>query len=157
MKKITVGAAFLIAAFAQGVLADNAIQPLANGDQVILSDCSLLADDVTVSVSNGVLAGMFCRTGAGVVSDIVVATCHTAGRTASRTVETPCTRVTPLPPGQVACDNTGPGGATSSVNVATAQGAAIMVGQTSGGSIGPKPLNGTVCSATGTPLNQYLQ
>lgn len=156
MNKITGSAVFLISLFAQSVLADNAIVLLSSGDQVITSDCTLLADDVTVTVSNSVMAGYFCRTG-GANNDIVVASCHTAGRTATRTVETPCTRTTPVPTGEVACDNTGPGGATSSINVASAQGAAIFVGRTSGGSIGPQALNGSACPNTGASLNQYLQ
>ncbi|MEX6501680.1 hypothetical protein [Pseudomonas zhanjiangensis] len=154
MKKITGGMLLLASIFAQCAVADNTQEILASGQQVILSDCSLLADDVTVSLSNRVQAGYFCRTGAGVVSNITIATCHTAGRTATRTVETPCVDTSggvALQPGEVACDGTGSG-----VNVASNQGAAIFVGRTGGGAIGPQPLNGSNCADDGSSLNQYL-
>lgn len=46
------------------------------------ADCDALNEDVKVTLTNGVVAGAECNPGA-----IAFATCHTGGRTTSRTVE----------------------------------------------------------------------
>lgn len=152
MKKITGGVLLLASIFAQCALADSTQEILTSGQQVILSDCSLLADDVTVSLSNRVIAGYFCRPAAtGVTANITVASCHTAGRTATRTIETPCVDAATAVAGDTVCDGTGSG-----VNIASSSGASIFVGRTAGGAIGPQALNDSVCDAAGSSLNQYL-
>lgn len=140
MKKLFISAAIAAAmcspfAFA----ADNAATSIASGNPVILSDCSLLADDVTPSLSNGVLAAYNCVTASNAV---VVASCHENGRTATRTVETPCVVGADADLGETECDDP-----LVAFNTASNTGAAIYMGRTSGGSIGPDPLDGSVCSA----------
>lgn len=141
MKKLLIGAAIaatMCSSFA--FAADDAAAPILSGNAVILSDCSLLADDVTPSLSNGVLGSYNCKTGLN--STVLIATCHTNGRTASRTVETPCVVGANAANGEVECADP-----AVSVNTATAEGAAIFVGSTSGGAIGPAALDGSVCDA----------
>lgn len=119
--------------------ADNAAEALVSGQAVILTDCSLLADDVTPSLSNGVIGGYNCVTA---TNSVVVATCHQNGRTATRTVETPCVVGADEDEGEVECEDP-----EVAFNTASNTGAAIFMGRTSGGAIGPLPLDGSVCNA----------
>ncbi len=142
MKKNIIGLSLAAAIFASGAFAaDNTPELITSGDQVILSDCSLLADDVTLTLSTGVLGGYRCVVGAaGTTNNVRVATCHQNGRTASRTVETPCGTEA----GQDACTTPG-----TNVNTSTNSGASIFIGRTSGGAIGPDTLDGSVCNTAG--------
>lgn len=146
MKKIIIGfgvAASLLSSVAFAT--NNAAEAITSGNRIVLTDCDLLADDVTLNLSNGVLANYFCRLPVpGTVGEIVVATCHENGRTATRTVETICTNANPVPTGQVACADP-----AIPFNTATAQGASIFQGRTSGGAVGPTALDGQLCTAAG--------
>ncbi|WXL25073.1 hypothetical protein WG219_17460 [Ectopseudomonas mendocina] len=146
MKKIILGLGITAAMTSSFAFAtNNAAEAIASGNRIVLTDCDLLSDDVTVNLSNGVLASYFCRLPVpGTPGEIVVATCHENGRTATRTVESVCTNATPVPEGQVACEDP-----DVPFNTATAQGAAIFQGRTSGGAIGPTALDGQLCTAAG--------
>lgn len=141
MKKLLIAAAVATAMCSSfAFAADNAAAPIVSGGQIILSDCSLLADDVTLTLSNSVIGSYNCRTGLN--STVRVATCHANGRTATRTVETPCVVGADATAGEVECVDP-----NVSFNTASAQGAAIFVGSTAGGAIGPAALDGSVCDA----------
>lgn len=144
MKKILTAISLSIIA-STTFAADNAAGPITTGQRIALTDCSLLADDVVISLSNGVIGSYNCVT-AVPNRGVVVATCHTAGRTATRTERIPCTTTTPVPAGQVAC--AGGTSAEDGFNTQTAQGASIFIGRTSGGAIGPATLDGSACTTT---------
>lgn len=119
--------------------ADNVSTPIASGTAIVLTDCSMLQDDVTLTLSTGVLGAYKCSPAN---NTIAVSTCHTAGRTASRSIDVPCVQTLSNPPvvGEVQC-----AAPNTSVNRSTATGAAIFVGRTSGGAIGPLPLDSSQC------------
>lgn len=146
MKKIILSLGVVASVFTSSAFAtDNAPEAIASGNRIVLTDCGLLADDVTLNLSNGVLANYFCRLPVpGTPGEIVVASCHENGRTATRTIESVCTNTVPVPAGQVACQNP-----AIAFNTATAQGASIYQGRTSGGAVGPTALDGQLCTAAG--------
>ncbi|WP_154067090.1 hypothetical protein [Pseudomonas sp. CC6-YY-74] len=146
MKKLILSVGILASFCASTAFAtNNAAEAISSGNLIVLTDCDLLADDVTLNLSNGVLANYFCRLPVpGTPGEVVVATCHENGRTSTRTIESVCTNTTPVPAGQVACADP-----TIPFNTATSQGASIFQGRTSGGSIGPTALDGAVCTAAG--------
>ncbi|MBG0843464.1 hypothetical protein [Ectopseudomonas toyotomiensis] len=119
--------------------ADDVSTPLASGTRIVLTDCSMLQDDVTPSLSAGVLGAYKCTPA---TNTIAVATCHTAGRTASRSIDVPCVQTLsdPAVEGEVQC-----AAPNTTVNRSTSTGAAIYVGRTSGGAIGPVALDGSQC------------
>lgn len=140
---------FLVAALIFSPLtfaADNVPAIISSGQSIQAPDCSLLAEDVKIPLSNSVIAGYNCVVGAaGSINEIKVSACHTAGRQGSRTIEVPCTNdpdlvTTSLPK----CQD-----ATKTTNRVTNSGAAIMLGSTAGGQVGPTPLNGAVCNNAG--------
>lgn len=49
-----------------------------------MTDCTLLNEDVTITLTTGVKAGVACDT---TTNQIGIATCHIAGRTATRSAE----------------------------------------------------------------------
>lgn len=122
--------------------ADNVSGAIGSGTRIVLTDCSLLQDDVTLTLSTGVLGSFKCSPATNTVA---VSTCHTAGRTASRSVDVPCVQTLTVPAvaGEVQCAS-----ATSNVNRSTSTGSAIFVGRTSGGAIGPLALDGSACNQT---------
>ncbi|MCP9339756.1 hypothetical protein [Stutzerimonas xanthomarina] len=115
--------------------ASAAAKDLANGAVTIL-DCTLLAEDVRISPSNNVLVAYNCG---GTAKAIQVATCHTDGRTAERTVQTPCDdddTTTAIP----AC--------TDPLATQVTSGASIFTARSNGGKVQPAAFaNGTVCDA----------
>lgn len=139
MKKI-IGSVALAALACTSMNAIAAPVAIVSNDQIAVADCALLAEDVRIALSTSVLAARNC-----VVANnaILMATCHTSGRKASRTVEVPCDADdnTPAP----VCD--GSGGAGATVNRVTNTGAAIFVGSTAGGQLGPAALDGSECVA----------
>lgn len=141
MKKILSVIALTIAS-TSAFAANNAAAPLTPGLRVALTDCELLADDVVVSMSNGVIGSYNCVT-AVPNRGVTVATCHTAGRTATRTERIPCSTAQTPPDGVPACS--GAQAIEDGFNTQTAEGASIFVGRTSGGAIGPAELDGSEC------------
>jgi hypothetical protein len=77
MKKISLlVAGMLVAGFAHAVQFDVS-------GKLAVSDCpGLLSEDVSINLSNNVLAGTACNAG-----QVALATCSTGGRTTARTVE----------------------------------------------------------------------
>lgn len=49
--------------------------------EVLMTDCELLNEDVTINLTNGVVGGVSCSAQA-----IAISVCHTAGKTVNRTV-----------------------------------------------------------------------
>jgi hypothetical protein len=144
MKKILISAAasiFLFSPFAFS--ADNAAEAIESTTPIVLTDCSLLQDDVTLTLSNGVLGAYNCVTAA---NSVLVATCHASGRSASRSIDIPCVNTFSADPDvaatQTICEDT-----TIAFNRQTASGAAIFLGNTAGGAIGPDELDESVCTA----------
>ncbi|WP_125920554.1 hypothetical protein [Stutzerimonas stutzeri] len=126
--------------------ADNAATIISSGQSIQAPDCSLLAEDVKIPLSNSVIAGYNCVVGAaGSINEIKVSACHTAGRQGARTIEVPCTNDQALVTASLPkCQDT-----TKTTNRVTNSGAAIMLGSTAGGQVGPTPLNGAVCNNAG--------
>ncbi|MCU1718123.1 hypothetical protein [Pseudomonas sp. 5P_3.1_Bac2] len=77
MKKITLIVAGLLSAGAVHATTFDATGPYR------MTDCELLNENVTITLSANVRAGVVCTVGTGVA----VGTCHTGGRTAAREVE----------------------------------------------------------------------
>ncbi len=143
MKKINALLAFS-ALMASSLSAFAAPTPIASGALVPALDCPLLAEDVRIPLSTGVIASYNCE-GAGLA--IRVAACHSNGRVGERTVEVPC-RAT----GDTSQENAALpvcAAPNTTVNRVTNSGAAIMLGRTTGGQVGPTPIDGTTCTATG--------
>lgn len=139
MKKIIASAVFSALAFAStGSIA--APQALVSNASIPAADCDILAEDVRIALSNSVLGAWNC---VDAQNSILMATCHTSGRKASRTIDVPCDAdpATPAP----LCD--GSGGAGATFNRVTNSGVAIFVGSTGGGQLGPAPLDGSECNA----------
>ncbi|WP_155521350.1 hypothetical protein [Stutzerimonas stutzeri] len=126
--------------------ADNSATIISSGQSIQAPDCSLLAEDVKIPLSNSVIAGYNCVVGAaGSINEIKVSACHTAGRQGARTIEVPCTNDQALVTASLPkCQD-----ATKTTNRVTNSGAAIMLGSTAGGQVGPTPLNGAVCNNAG--------
>jgi hypothetical protein len=144
MKKLIISAAasvFFFSPFAFS--ADNAAGPIASNTPIVLTDCSLLQDDVTLTLSSGVLGAYNCVTAA---NSVLVATCHANGRTASRSIDIPCVNTLSSDP-DVAATQTLCEDPNVAYNRQTEQGAAIFLGNTAGGAIGPDELDGSVCNA----------
>ncbi|MFP6850619.1 MAG: hypothetical protein VCA57_18175 [Pseudomonas sp.] len=76
MKKITL----LLA----GLMASSMVSavPLAGSGPVRMTDCALLNEDVNITLTTGVEAGVGCD-----ADSIVISACHTAGRTTSRSAQ----------------------------------------------------------------------
>jgi len=73
MKRIMVGLISVLAC-----VSASAVQLTSNGP-VRMTDCALLNEDVNITLTNGVEAGVACD-----AESIVISACHTAGRTTSR-------------------------------------------------------------------------
>ena len=135
MKKI-IGSVVLAALSITAMNAIAAPTAIVSNEPIAVADCELLAEDVRIALSSSVLAARNC-----VVANnaILMATCHTAGRKASRTIDVPCDAddATTAP----VCEGEG------SFNRVTADGAAIFVGSTAGGQLGPAALDGSECTA----------
>ena len=138
MKNLIIGAALTAILCSPSVFA----APLTTGQSVILTDCALLADDVNISLSNGVVAGYACVETPLADRGVTVATCHETGRTASRTERIACSAAATPPDGVPACETEG-----VAFNLQTATGASIYIGRTAGGSIGPAELDDSLCSS----------
>lgn len=103
-------------------------------------DCTLLAEDVRIPLSQNVIASRNCAPAAA-ANAISVAACHTAGRNGSRTIEVPCDNdATTANIPNCAAPNT-------TTNRVTNTGAAIIVGSTAGGQVGPQALANFTCDA----------
>jgi len=124
--------------------ADGAATAISSNKPIVLTDCSLLQDDVTLTLSTGVVGAYKCSTA---TNTIAVATCHSAGRSASRSIDVACvdTLSTDAEVAKTQTKCTVPG---SGFNRSTSTGAAFYVGRTSGGAIGPVDLDGKKCDAT---------
>ncbi|CAL95970.1 hypothetical protein [Azoarcus olearius] len=127
MKKIS----FLIAGLLISGVA-SAVQLTTSG-QVRMTDCALLNEDVQINVTSGVVAGVGCNARA-----IAITTCHTAGRTTSRTVNV-CANTDGDP-------NTGVGGNEDCTQTQTTTGPAVASATTLAGTVTPQYPGGT-CSA----------
>lgn len=114
---------------------------IAPGGLIAALDCPLLAEDVRIPLSTGVVAARNC-TGAGLA--IRVAACHTSGRVGERTIEVPCRAASDTSTENAALPVCTTAGAT--VNRVTNSGAAIMRGLTTGGQVGPTPIDGALCN-----------
>lgn len=117
-------------------------QPVAivSNQAIQAPDCPLLAEDVRIPLSQGVIGARNCAS-AGNPNAVLVAACHTAGRNGSRTIEVPCdndANTANIP--DCAAPNT-------STNRVTNTGAAIIVGSTAGGQVGPQALANYSCDA----------
>lgn len=62
----------------------TAATALTGGTTVTANNCTLLQDDLVIQLSTNVVGAYTCDT-AGTPQAIYIATCHTSGRTASRT------------------------------------------------------------------------
>lgn len=107
----------------------------ADGKVDILT-CTLLNEDVTIPLSNGVIASFNCG---GTERAIQIATCSTNGRTSERTVLTPCGET-----GQPACA-VSPAPALTTV----VSGATIYTARSNGGQVGPATFDGAACDTAG--------
>lgn len=95
MKKLPLMVAGFCGFMASG-LAMAAYPQLAGGpNDVTMVNCSLLANDIELVLSNNVVGGMACNTTTAVVA---LSACHTSGQTASRSAV-----VTTNPDGTVKC------------------------------------------------------
>lgn len=95
MKKLTLIAAGFCGFMASG-LAMAAYPELAGGsNDVTMVNCSLLANDIELVLSNNVVGGMACNT---VTAVVALSACHTSGQTASRSAV-----VTKNPDGTTKC------------------------------------------------------
>lgn len=124
MKKLT-----LIAASFCGFMASGhalAVYPeLAGGpNDVTMVNCSLLANDIELVLSNNVVGGVACNTGTAVVA---LSACHTTGQTASRSAV-----VTLNPDGSVKCTVDTAAGTTC---VETVTGSSFPTASTSQGTV----------------------
>lgn len=142
MNKIKFGLAFSALLFGSQVFATGT--PLQSGTPIVLTDCPLLADDVTLTLSNGVLGVYNCVEAA---NSILVATCHTSGRVASRSVDVPCVNTLSTDPA-VAATQTLCADPNVAFNRTTNSGASFFVGNTAGGAIGPLELGGSSNTCT---------
>lgn len=79
MKKIMLAAAGVCALMGSGVA--SAIDLGGGTNQVLMTDCSLLANDINLIVSNNVVGSLICDTGTNFAA---ISLCHTAGQTNSR-------------------------------------------------------------------------
>lgn len=95
--------------------------PMDSSGSIRTTDCTLLQDNVAVTLSTGVRAGWNCNTGATVPS-IGIAACHANGRTASRSAQ------------RVTCDNT-VDPVTCSSETVTTTGAVFPAATTRGGNM----------------------
>ncbi|WP_156458609.1 hypothetical protein [Ectopseudomonas composti] len=138
MKKINFFGVAAVLAFSVGVHAAPAA--VTSNALIAVPDCPLLSEDVRIPLSNNVIAARNCAGGAA--NSIRMAACHTAGRQGSRTVEVPCTNDTVANPGLPQCTDP-----QVSVNRVTNTGAAIVVGSTAGGQVGPLDLANYACDA----------
>ncbi|MCE5362246.1 hypothetical protein NUV66_04650 [Pseudomonas sp. 32.2.56] len=139
MKKTSLFGIAAVALFTS-VSAYSAPAAIQNNAMIQVPDCPLLAEDVRIPLSNSVIAARNCV--GGPANSIRMAACHTAGREGSRTIEVPCTNDTVANPGVPQCAD--PAVATNRV---TNTGAAIMLGTTTGGQVGPTALDGSACNA----------
>ncbi|MFT3757752.1 hypothetical protein [Thauera sp.] len=65
----------------------SAVEITAPSGRVLMTDCELLNEDVTINLTTGVVAGVACND-----AQIVMSACHTAGRLTSRSADvTTCT------------------------------------------------------------------
>lgn len=126
--------------------------PIASNTPIILTDCPLLADDVTLTLSNGVLGVYNCVAAA---NSVLVATCHSSGRVASRSVDVPCVNTLSTDPA-VAATQTQCTDPTVPTNRTTNSGASFFVGNTAGGAIGPLPLGGAANTCTAGNLTSKI-
>jgi len=140
MKKVNFLGAVVVLAFSMG--AHAAPTAIVSNQAIQVPDCPLLAEDVRIPLSNGVVAARNCVGGAP--NSIRMAACHAAGRQGSRTVEVQCSNANPLPAGTPQCTNP-----ATSVNRVTSTGAAIVVGSTAGGQVAPLDLANFTCDAAG--------
>lgn len=111
------------------------------GAKILADDCdTVLLDDVTVSISSGVVGAWTCAAAANAVS---VVACHTSGRKSERSERVPCrasdVAETEANKAVPVCDDD-----TVSTNVVTAKGVSFMRGSTAGGAVGPLPLDGAM-------------
>lgn len=142
MNKIKTG--IIVSALLFGSHAFATGTPIQSNTPIILTDCALLADDVTLTLSNGVLGVYNCVAAA---NSILVATCHSAGRVSSRSVDVPCVNTLSTDPAVAATQTqcTDPNVPTNRV---TNSGASFFVGNTAGGAIGPQALGGASNTCT---------
>ena len=143
MKKIVASVALSLAAFSP--FAFSVGTPIESGSPIVLTDCALLADDVTITLSNGVLGVYNCVVAA---NSVLVGTCHANGRVASRSIDTPCVNTLSTDP-DIAATQQLCADPDVAFNRETQAGASFMVGNTAGGAIGPLPLGGAgnTCTA----------
>lgn len=106
--------------------------PMTTSGSIRTTDCTLLQDNVAVTLSNGVQAGWNCNTTATVQS-IGLAMCHLNGRTASRSAQV------------VTCDNN-VDPVTCSSSTSTTTGAVFPAATTRGGNM-QMIFPGSACTA----------
>jgi hypothetical protein len=116
MKKFIMAAAGVCALMGSGVV--SAIDLGSGTNDVSMVDCSLLANDIEVTVSNNVVGSIICNAGTGFAA---ISLCHTSGQSNSRSAvvttdedgATICTIGTPadevLLPASVLCLRSFPG------------------------------------------------
>lgn len=121
---------FCMGVLASGLMFSNLVSAAAAelpaDGKVTILDCDLLNEDVTIPLSNNVIAATNCG---GTAKAIQIATCHTNGRTSERTVLTPIT--------------TDAADATEVV-----KGATIFTARSNGGQVGPADFDEDECVAT---------
>lgn len=141
MKKIIFSVTVCASMFAGAAFAAGTA--ISSGQLISTTNCTLLQDDVKLTLSNGVIGAYNCVANA---NSVLVSTCHTAGRIASRSVDTPCVKElsadADVAKTQVKCDNP-----DVAYNRKTSTGAAFYIGNTAGGAIGPATLDGSSCAA----------
>lgn len=134
MKKVYL----VLAASVFSCVIQAAPQPI--GGQVTLALCPLLAESVSLSLSNNVVGAYNCKEEPVAEKGIYVATCSTAGRTTPRSINAACNapNLTQDDPAYNAsleeCDANGKGPVLENF-----RGAFIYEGSTSGGQIVPSP------------------
>ena len=129
---------FLFAgALASSLLFSGAVNATAaalpDDGKVTILTCDLLNEDVTIPLSNNVIAATNCG---GTAKAIQIATCHANGRTSERTVETTCGGASPQP----AC--------TTPRATEVVKGATIFTARSNGGQVGPSEFDDSECVAS---------
>ena len=139
MKKIVALMVGLLVSGASFAQVPTGTFPMGGTTPITNNICGLLNENVTINLSTGVNGGVDCS-----ATRVALATCHTAGRTVSRsvTVQTP-----------VGCGVIPDGGTEEDIvpcegtNTVTTSGAAMATATTLAGTVTPQyPGAGTVCA-----------
>eukprot|EP00906_Rhabdomonas_costata_P007840 RCo011207 len=116
--------------------------PMTGTTDVTVASCSLLQDNLKITLSQGVSGGYQCNTANNIFS---LAACHTGGRVTTRTtnVQTPA-----------GCGGTTTVNCTGSTTT-TVSGSVVPLATTQGGSMTPK-FPGSNCDAAGSTATSAL-